>query len=137
MAKPDPVFLTVDIVLIHARRQILLIKRKNEPFQGKWALPGGFVDPGERLEEAAMRELTEETDVHLDSGLRQVGAFGDPDRDPRGRTVSVAYLVLVEQQPHVTAGSDAGEAAWFELTKLPDLAFDHRKIIDQAMKMMD
>jgi 8-oxo-dGTP diphosphatase len=138
MGKPVPVYLTVDIILICDHKDILLIRRKNDPFRYKWALPGGFVDPGENLEDAARRELEEETgvDVPLEM-LMQTGAFGEPDRDPRGRTVSVTYCVQLSDKPAVLAGSDAGDASWFSLNNLPELAFDHAEIIDHTLKFLN
>ena len=136
MAAPVPVYLTVDIVVISrssGRARILLIQRKNPPFQLQWALPGGFVDPGEDLEAAARRELSEETGISTHHQFIQVGAFGKPDRDPRGRTVSVAFLTEVESEGSQKAGSDAKTAEWFDLESLPGLAFDHADIISKAV----
>ena len=138
MTTPVPVLLTVDIVVItksdSESGKILLIQRKNPPFQNMWALPGGFVDPGEDLEAAARRELNEETNLSVHSEFHQVGAFGKPDRDPRGRTVSVAYLTRISADQVFRAASDAKKAAWFKIEDLPDLAFDHYDIIQQAIK---
>lgn len=113
--------------------QVLLIERKHDPFAGHWALPGGFVDPDETLEQAATRELEEETGV---TGLTliQLQAFGDPGRDPRGRTVTIAFLALLDHAPRVTAGDDASKAQWFSVDALPKLAFDHAKILAQGLK---
>jgi 8-oxo-dGTP diphosphatase len=138
---------TVDVVLFAMRADdlaVLLVKRKGPPFKGCWALPGGFVDEHEPLEKAAARELSEETGI---SGvaLEQLGAFGDPGRDPRGHTVSVAYLAFVVAESHrVEAGDDAAEAAYIPLRELvlsqekahgktaKRLAFDHAKIVELA-----
>ena len=123
--------LTVDLILLtrEPSPRVLLIQRKHEPFQGRWALPGGFVDEGETLETAARRELQEETGVTV-SAIEQFGTYGDPGRDPRGWTVSVVYLVRVEaEELSAQAGDDAAEVAWFALTDLPLLAFDHRQIL--------
>jgi len=124
---------TVDILVFRNRMtEVLLIKRLHPPFEGKWALPGGFMDMDETLEEAAVRELEEETGL---SGikLKQLHAFSAPDRDPRHRTVSVAfYGVLENDQALARAGSDAKEAEWFKLNDLPPLAFDHGKIMNVA-----
>ena len=126
--------LTVDIaiVTIEANPKVLLIQRKAEPCAGKWALPGGFVDENERLIDAARRELREETGLdQLD--LEQFRAFGDPDRDPRGWTVTVVYMARVrpkERKPK--AGDDAKAVKWFPLNDLPDLAFDHEEILDRV-----
>lgn len=129
---------TADIVLvtIEKRPRVLLIKRKNDPFAGKWALPGGFVDEHETLRNAALRELREETGVEgID--LEQLHAFGNPGRDPRGWTITVAFLarakpVLLEPQ----AADDAAEVKWFPLDRLPSLAFDHAEIIERARTRM-
>lgn len=124
--------LTVDCVVFGfdgAGLQVLLIRRGLEPFIGSWALPGGFVDMEENLDEAARRELLEET--HLkDVFLEQLFTFGTPGRDPRGRVVSVAYYALVRPDQHPATGdSDASEAAWHPVEKLPPLAFDHADIL--------
>jgi 8-oxo-dGTP diphosphatase len=112
--------------------KVLLIRRAAEPFAGCWALPGGFVDMDESLEDAARRELQEETGLKH-AFLEQLYTFGDPGRDPRGRVITVAYYALtrVLAEP-VRAASDADSAAWFALTDLPKLAFDHAKILKAA-----
>jgi 8-oxo-dGTP diphosphatase len=124
--------------------RVLLIRRKEAPFKGKQALPGGFVgvrddgDQGESLEAAAMRELAEETGVKL-SYLEQLYTFGTPGRDPRGRVISVAYLALVRSSEHVAkAGSDAASAKWVPVQEAlaSKLAFDHSEILDAAVKRM-
>jgi 8-oxo-dGTP diphosphatase len=129
---------TVDIVLFHRSNRgarVLLIKRRHEPFKGRWALPGGFVDIDESLEKAAARELHEETG--LDGiELEQIGAFGDPGRDPRGHTVSVVFSALLEDRPEPTAADDAEAAAWHSASAPPALAFDHRKILREAWERM-
>jgi 8-oxo-dGTP diphosphatase len=122
---------TVDIVLVSRERRprVLLIRRKHDPFAGLWAIPGGFVDMDEALEVAARRELAEETGVRL-TKLEQLGTFGDPGRDPRGRTISVVYLARVSAARLRPQGADdASEAAWHLLGRLPPLAFDHDKIL--------
>lgn len=111
--------------------QVLLIQRKNAPFAGCWALPGGFVDEGEPLIVAARRELREETGLSLDD-LEQLQAFGDPGRDPRGWTVSVAYFARIEPGLMVQAADDAADARWFALARPPELAFDHAHILDRV-----
>jgi 8-oxo-dGTP diphosphatase len=114
-------------------RLVLLIRRGAEPFRDLWAIPGGFVDEGEPLEHAARRELAEETGLLLASPLVSVGTFGDPGRDPRGWTVSAAYLADVGPTPlPVTGGDDAVEATWFAADDLPPLAFDHEAIVAAA-----
>ncbi|PNH10108.1 ADP-ribose pyrophosphatase [Tetrabaena socialis] len=133
---------TVDTVIVAARpgnvapAQMLLIKRKNPPFKDCWALPGGFVDEGEGLDAAAGRELKEETSVDPSSvALTQVGAFGDPGRDPRGWTVTVAYAALVPStNMGVKAADDAKEARWFDVANLPQLAFDHKLVVRSALR---
>ncbi|MFW6019817.1 MAG: NUDIX domain-containing protein [Bacteroidales bacterium] len=127
--------LTVDAMVFRKTRygwQILLIKRKNEPFKNKWALPGGFVDMHETLEEAVSRELKEETGLE-DIILKQYHAFSDPERDPRGRTVSVVFYGFVKGDSHVKGYDDAAEAKWHNLNQLPGLAFDHHHIIRKAI----
>jgi 8-oxo-dGTP diphosphatase len=116
------------------RADVLLIKRAREPFKGLWALPGGFVNPDEPLELAAARELFEETGLKRVK-LIQVGAFGDPGRDPRGHTVSIAFAALIPENlgRQVRAADDASEARWWPVTRLPRLAFDHRKILRAAL----
>ena len=111
-------------------------QRKNPPFAGRWALPGGFVDEGEPLEAAAARELQEETSVDPASVLlTQVGAFGDPGRDPRGWCVSVAFAALVPStRLGVKAADDAAAAQWFPISQLPPLAFDHKLIVRSAFR---
>jgi 8-oxo-dGTP diphosphatase len=133
--------LTVDIVLLHrpldkrAGVEVLLIKRAREPFKGCWAFPGGFVDKDESLEDAAARELEEETGL---SGLRleQVRAFGDPGRDPRGHTVSVVFACVLEDRALVSAADDAAEAGWHSALHAPKLAFDHDKILAATLERL-
>lgn len=132
--------LTVDIVIFSLkdnRLQVLLIRRAGEPFAGEWALPGGFAGMEESLEEAAARELEEETGVR-DAYLEQLYTYGDPDRDPRGRVVTVAYFALMPADAPVRpeGGSDARQAAWHPVEELPEVAFDHREIIDYALRRL-
>lgn len=125
---------TVDIVIVTREPdpRVLLIRRKKDPFAGTWAVPGGFVDPGETLAIAAARELREETGV-TGVDLEQLAAFGDPGRDPRGWTVSVAFLARVDPGTKAAAADDAAEAGWYPLDKPPHpLAFDHDKILARA-----
>src|SRR5947209_2842351 len=125
---------TVDVVIVtqEGRPRVLLIRRKHDPFAGAWAIPGGFVDPGETLAAAAARELREETGVEHVS-LEQLAAFGDPGRDPRGWTVSVAFLAQVPADTAATASDDAAAVGWHLLDELPrPLAFDHDKILARA-----
>jgi len=125
---------TVDIVLFH-HNEVLLIKRAREPFKGQWALPGGFVDENESLEAAAARELKEETGLYGIS-LQQVGAFGDPGRDPRGHTVSIAFAALLENRLEAKASDDAEDARWHSGARPPKLAFDHKKIVRLARERL-
>jgi 8-oxo-dGTP diphosphatase len=121
----------VDIALVTGGRapRILLIRRKHEPFAGKWALPGGFVNMDESLEDAARRELLEETGVRP-ARIEQLHTFGDPGRDPRGRIISVVYLARVDAATVTPqAADDAAEAGWHSLRRPPALAFDHDKIL--------
>jgi 8-oxo-dGTP diphosphatase len=131
--------LTVDIVIftiLKGELQILLVKRGIPPFQGKWAIPGGFVLEAESLEDAARRELIEETGV-ADVYFEQLYSFGDPKRDPRGRVVTVAYFALISADAvRVRGGSDAAEARWHAVKLLPPLAFDHAKILDYAVERL-
>jgi 8-oxo-dGTP diphosphatase len=123
--------LTVDVALVtvEPRPRVLLIQRKHDPFAGRWALPGGFVDEGERLIDAARRELKEETGLEY-ADLEQLHTFGDPGRDPRGWTVSVAYLARVlPDQLSPVAADDAAAVGWFLLNAPPELAFDHAEIL--------
>lgn len=116
--------------------QVLLIQRSNPPFEGKWAIPGGFVDVGESAEAAAKRELAEETGLR-NLAIEQLHTFSAPDRDPREHVVSIAYLALVNPNGRkVSAGSDATRAAWFGIRKLPPLAFDHAKILKTAIERL-
>lgn len=131
---------TVDIAVFRKRPprlQILLIQRAHDPFAGQWALPGGFLDMDETLETAARRELQEETAL---SGLplQQLGIFDAPHRDPRGRTISVVYLVAIPADQQVTPhpGDDASRAEWFDADSLPTLAFDHAAIIQAARQRL-
>jgi 8-oxo-dGTP diphosphatase len=113
--------------------QVLLIQRAIPPFQGLWALPGGFVLDGESIDQAVHRELREETGLRW-TWLEQLHTFGDTDRDPRGRVVTVAYVGLVRIREHSpVAASDADKAAWHPIEALPDLAFDHNQILMMAL----
>lgn len=129
---------TVDTVVFagpDAARKVLLVKRGAEPFAGCWALPGGFVDEGERPVDAALRELAEETGLLCDTELLPLGTWGDPGRDPRGWTVTAVYLADIGlAELRVVAGDDAAEAAWCFADELPhNMAFDHRDIIKAAL----
>ncbi len=130
--------ITVDAVIVkdlNSSAKILLIKRKNEPYKNKWALPGGFLEATENLEDGAKRELLEETGVVVED-LLQLKAYGDLNRDPRGRTVSIAFIGIVNKEVRIKAGDDAKEAVWFNLDELPELAFDHSEIIEDAKRYL-
>jgi 8-oxo-dGTP diphosphatase len=129
---------TVDIVIfsiLDEQLKVLLVKRKAWPYEGMWAIPGGFVRMDESLEEAAYRELAEETGVTSgDVYLEQLYTFGDPDRDPRTRVITVAYVALVGgDKLNPRAASDAKAVAWFSIYDLPVLAFDHDEILEYAL----
>jgi 8-oxo-dGTP diphosphatase len=131
--------LTVDIVIFTIEQgalKVLLVKRGIEPFAGQYAIPGGFVLENESLDQAAMRELREETGV-TEVYLEQLYSFGDPKRDPRGRVVTIAYYALISaEHSQLRAGSDAAAAAWFAVDAVPDLAFDHAKILTYALERL-
>jgi 8-oxo-dGTP diphosphatase len=131
--------LTVDCVVFgfdEGDLKVMLIQRDAAPFEGKWALPGGFVQVDESLETAALRELEEETGV-ANVFLEQLYTFGDPDRDPREHVVSVAYYALVKLGDHrLKAATDARQAAWFSISDAPSLAFDHNKVLEMALKRL-
>jgi 8-oxo-dGTP diphosphatase len=127
--------LTVDVALIAARPEpsILLVQRANEPFAGSWALPGGFVDDGERVRQAAVRELAEETGVEAPE-LALLDVYDTHGRDPRGWTVSVTFVGRLDEQVAAAGADDASDAAWFALGDLPKLAFDHALIVADAAR---
>jgi 8-oxo-dGTP diphosphatase len=129
---------TVDVVVVtrEAKPRVLLIQRKHDPFEGTWALPGGFVEMEETLEAAARRELVEETGVRT-GRLQQLHTFGDPGRDPRGRTISVVYLTeAAAEHVHPRAADDAAAVSWFSLQRPPQLAFDHAAILGMVRKRL-
>ena len=111
--------------------KVLLIQRGAEPFKGSWAFPGGFMNMDETTEQCAIRELEEETGLKVTT-VHQIGAYSKVGRDPRGRTITVAYLAIIDSPMEVKGQDDAAKAAWFELTDLPHLAFDHYDIIKDA-----
>ena len=121
---------TVDAILVSPQNSILLIERGREPFKGKWALPGGFIEMDEELATACQRELEEETGLRVGE-LKQFKAFGSVDRDPRHRTISVLFYAFTDEELAASAGDDAAKAQWFPLNELPELAFDHRKILEE------
>lgn len=137
--------LTVDAVVLRPRPpepgradlEVLLVQRGREPFRGGWAFPGGFVDYGEEPGAAVLREVEEETGL-TGLPLRQHRVYGDPRRDPRGHTVTLVYVAELGADPSrqaARAGDDAAEAAWFPVDALPELAFDHRAILDDVLEM--
>ncbi|MFF9758587.1 NUDIX domain-containing protein [Streptomyces caelestis] len=124
---------TADVVVTTTDGYVLLIERRWDPFEGAWALPGGHVDPGETSIDAAARELGEEAGVYASGEeLEPVGVFDQPDRDPRGRYVTVAYHLTVLPGTITEPGDDAVRAEWWPLSALPPLAFDHADIIAAA-----
>ncbi len=136
---PKPA-LTVDCVVFgyddEQELKVMLIQRDIPPFQGEWALPGGFVHLDESLEDSAMRELKEETGLE-DVFLEQLYTFGDVGRDPRERVITVAYYALINlSEQTVIATTDARDAAWFSISKIPKLAFDHQKIFQVALNRL-
>ncbi|HZU67995.1 MAG TPA: NUDIX domain-containing protein [Ktedonobacteraceae bacterium] len=127
---------TVDVVMMSLRQrdlQVLLVKRRSWPYEGMWAIPGGFVQMDESLETAAKRELQEETGVH-DVYLEQLYTFGDPGRDPRTRVITVVYFALLDSERlQVRAADDAADVRWFSMYNLPPLAFDHAQILEYTL----
>jgi len=134
---PRPM-VTVDVVVLRVAEgslQTVLVRRGSEPSKGRWALPGGFMEMHERLADAAARELREETgidNIHLDV----FGIFDAPDRDPRGRVISVAHVGLIGGEVTPQGGDDAAAARWVDLNDLPELAFDHAQILDAAIEWL-
>jgi len=126
---------TADCIVItkEAEPKVLLIERGGEPFKGCWALPGGFMNMDETTEQCAFRELEEETGLKIGE-VHQIGAYSRVDRDPRGRTITVAYLAVVDAPIAVKGQDDAAKAQWFPLSALPELAFDHADIMRDAVK---
>jgi 8-oxo-dGTP diphosphatase len=138
VTKYERASVTVDVVIfsiLDEKLRVLLIKRKSWPHKGMWAIPGGFVTMDESLEEAAYRELAEETGVtSAEVYLEQLYTFGAPDRDPRTRVITVAYFALVSADKlNPQAASDAEDVGWFSIYDLPPLAFDHADILDYAL----
>ena len=127
---------TADCVVITREEEpkVLLIERGAEPFKGCWAFPGGFMNMDETTEQCAIRELEEETGLQV-AELHQIGAYSKVDRDPRGRTITVAYLAIVDEPIAVTGQDDAAKAQWFPLDALPPLAFDHEEIMRDAISL--
>jgi putative methionine-R-sulfoxide reductase with GAF domain/ADP-ribose pyrophosphatase YjhB (NUDIX family) len=127
---------TADCVVMtkESTPQVLLIERGADPYKGCWAFPGGFLNMDETTEQCAIRELEEETGLRV-SKIQQIGAYSKVDRDPRGRTITVAYLTIVDEPIHVTGQDDAAKAEWWPLSDLPHLAFDHYDIMQDAIRV--
>ncbi|MFM7085211.1 MAG: NUDIX domain-containing protein [Hyphomicrobium sp.] len=134
LRRPKTPLLAVDCVVVDKKRNVLLIRRKNSPFKGSYALPGGFVRIGEDVEKACLRELKEETRINA-KDLRLVGIYSDPHRDPRGHVCSVSFLCL-KYKNSPRAGSDAVDVLWTDRWDKLNLGFDHKKIISDAMALL-
>ena len=134
---PHPAVTADCLVFAHTDEgmKLLLIQRKNEPCKGKWAFPGGFMDIDETTVDAARRELKEETGLVVGE-LHRVGIFDAVDRDPRERIITVAYYTILDKPAEVSGLDDAAQAKWFLLTELPDLAFDHKEILQEAERVL-
>lgn len=128
--------MTADCIVItkDTDAKVLLIQRGDDPYKGCWAFPGGFMNMDETTEQCAIRELEEETGLKIVE-LYQIGAYSKVDRDPRGRTVTVAYLAVIDKLSPVIGQDDAVQAEWWPLTSLPKLAFDHDKIMEDAIAL--
>jgi 8-oxo-dGTP diphosphatase len=128
---------TADCVVItkEAGPKVLLIQRGADPYKGCWAFPGGFMNMDETTEQCAIRELEEETGLKVTT-VQQIGAYSKVNRDPRGRTITVAYLALIDKPVEVTGQDDAAKADWFPLSALPELAFDHADIITDVKRFL-
>ena len=126
---------TADCVVMTNEPQpkVLLIQRGADPFKGAWAFPGGFMNMDETTEDCAIRELEEETGLKV-TAVDQIGAYSKVDRDPRGRTITVAYLAIIDSPEKVIGQDDAAKAEWFPITELPHLAFDHYDIMQDAVR---
>ena len=132
MAGPETPKLMVDVVIPTENGRVLLIRRENDPFEGQWALPGGFVEVGETVEDAAAREAEEETGLQIEI-LRLVGVYSDPNRDPRGHNVSCAFLAsLTPGSGDPSAATDAADASFLDPSTV-ELAFDHARIVAAAL----
>lgn len=131
---------TVDVVVFTLREDslhVLLVRRKHEPFKDRWSIPGGFLELHEPIETAALRELREETGIKVACPLAPIGFFGDVDRDPRGRTISLAFATAIPAPaPEPCANDDAADAGWFSLASVDGLAFDHDRILTSAREWL-
>lgn len=134
LGAPETPRLTVDVIVPDERGRVLLIRRKRPPFEGRWALPGGFVDVGETVESAAVREVREETGFEVEL-VRLVGVYSEPDRDPRGHNVSVTYLARATGG-ELAAADDASEARFMDPAAV-ELAFDHAAIVEDALRLLE
>ncbi len=139
----ETAYLAADAVVFGSRDRdlhVLLIRRRRAPFEGCWALPGGWVDPGEHTHAAAHRELAEETGIRLTRPMTPFAVYAEPGRDPRGRYVSFAYVTRLADTPEPTAADDAAEARWLLVDDVLEgryeLAFDHARIVDDALKLV-
>ncbi|GAA3021042.1 MULTISPECIES: NUDIX hydrolase [Streptosporangium] len=131
------VAVTVDVVALTIRGgglRVLLVRRGEQPHAGRWSLPGGFIRPDEDLPQAAARELAEETGLSDRVHIEQLASYGAPGRDPRMRVVSISYLAFAPDLPDPRAGTDASDAAWHPVDKVPELAFDHGRILDHGLE---
>ena len=134
---PRPAVTADTLVFSSDRKEILLIRRKNDPYKGCWAFPGGFLNMDETLEQCALRELQEETSLAL-ADIHPVGTYSTVDRDPRGRVITTAYYTFVDKTTaHPHAADDAAEIQWFPLHNLPPLAFDHSQILTDALRIVN
>lgn len=132
---PRPAVTTDTLVFREGEKciEVLLVKRRKEPYKNFWALPGGFLEIEETPEEGARRELKEETGLAIDL-LKEVGTFGEIDRDPRGRTITIAFYTFVKNHnSQLQASSDATEVRWVSIKELPEMAFDHREILTEGL----
>ena len=138
MAIDQNILITVDTIVFSKgkERYLLLIQRKNDPFKGQWAFPGGFVEDDEDLPNAAAREVKEETGLILQADdLKQLGAWGNPGRDPRGRTVTIVYVAEINMdEQEIAADDDADDVQWWPLDNLPEIAFDHLDILRSSLE---
>jgi len=124
---------SVVFAYVDANLSILLIQRKSDPFKGMWALPGGFLENDEDLDAGAMRELKEETGIDLKT-MQQLRTYGKPGRDPRFRSISVVHQAIINPAEHkIAAGDDAASTQWFNTKELPEMAFDHKEVVDYAI----
>jgi 8-oxo-dGTP diphosphatase len=135
VALPKTPALTTDCVIFDPQFRVLLIRRKNKPFAGGYALPGGFVDVGETVEAACRREVSEETGITVEE-LRLVGVYSDPKRDSRGHTVSVAYVAVLSSEARPNAGSDADGVEWVADWRKEEIGFDHFQILADAERLV-